>query len=285
MTQVHQLARHRRYNLNDVATALAAAIVNDWLGRCGPGSQPPTYTILCVTDLVNGMIIDGTWQKMLVVNTYVPNNFTACTTPLLQGPAFSPWSSFGAFSVADLDINGLAGDGAGKYMNTGFNPGTGFPSTLSTAMILYHYTVTATGFGGGAYDANGFITAPQYTDHNYYSYNGAVAPPTSLITGVSPGAGYYCASRVSATDHRIYYATSGSAHAQLGATDANAYGGTMTNLAVYVHCVNNNPAGAQLFTADRISFFALSSGLTAADSLACFNRIQAYRKAIGGGFV
>jgi hypothetical protein len=70
---------------------------------------------------------------------------------------------------------------------------------------------------------------------------------------------------------------------QLGVTDVTAFGGSYSNIAAYIHGVNNNGA-PQFVTQDRISFAAFMTGLSATDSANLFNRVQAYRKALGGGF-
>lgn len=48
----------------------------------------------------------------------------------------------------------------------------------------------------------------------------------------------------------------------------------------------NNGAGSPFdFSSKRYSFFAIHSGLTATESLAFYNLIQAFRTTLGGGFV
>lgn len=228
------------------------------------------------------MVVDGTWSKMLIVNAFVPDSLIACQTPLLQGLGLATWINT-AFVAGDLNVNGLAGNASSKFLNTGF-PSNAFASSTSTAVVQYNATVTASGFGFGGYTTggNGIMGAAKHTDNKYYSYNGVIA--TNVISGASPGAGYYCRSRVSATDHRIYFANSTNPHAQLGATDSTSFSSTLSAQNMYSN--GENDSGALQFPcSDKISFLAFAVGLTSADSSNIFNRVQAFRQALGGGFV
>lgn len=291
MTQLHQQARRRRFILGDIASANAFQVIDDWRVRVfylsGGNVTLSALTLACVRDLVNGLMIDGLWSSVIMMAPYPPDDLHACATPIVQGTGIGQgtlWGIFGGMTNANLTVNGLAGGaGLSQYFNTGFQD-SAFISPANLSLIHYNSSVTATGFVSGAYTsgANGLIMAAKYTDNNYYSYMGVIA--SNVISGASPGAGYYCHSRTSTTNHVIYFANSGSPHAQLGATDAMAFGGVFPNQSIFVHA--DNVSGApQFYTQDRISFFALTTGLTQAQSLLFFNRIQAYRVAIGGGFV
>jgi len=287
-SQVHTLHRGRRFALNDIATTNAAAIVQAYATQVGlnQGGFLSNQTLQSLIGLVNGLMIDGLWSKVLILNPYVPDSLVASWTPILQGlgqAGFVLWQAFGAWVAGDLTVNGLAGNGSSKYLVTNFSPSNFAAGSM--AVVHYNSTVTATGFTSGGYSSgsNGILCAAKYTDNDYYSTMGDTV--NNNFNAASPGAGYYCHSRVSTSDHRLYYASSGSAHAQLGSTDATLFSGPYVNQSMYVHALHNNIAGPQLYTADRISFWAALTGLTSGDSLNLFNRIQAYRTSIGGGFV
>lgn len=288
-TQVHLFARNRRYRLGDYTAGPALPYINDWLGRLGLVSFqfiPSLHTIICVTDLINGLIIDNLLPSLLVVNPYVPDNLTACATPVINTNfvGFSPWQSFGGFVVSDLTVNGLAGGGGGKYLNTGFNGQTGWSPQTSNSLIIYTSANTATGFSGGAYDGtNGVMMAANHSDGNYYSYDGQIA--INVVSGphLTPATGYYCTSRTSGTVMNYYHASSTQPHASLG-SQLSGMGAGFPVYPLFAHAVNdaNTP---QFISQDRISFYAIGLGLTSAQSQLLYNRIQAYRQSIGGGFV
>lgn len=289
-TQPHLIARPRRYRLGDLGISPATPFIDNWVGRIGSfsGSIPSIKTILCNTDLVNGLIVDGVWEKLIMVQTYPPDGLTTLSYPLKCQVAFPVWNSAGGILPGQLGVNGLALDGSSQNYYPGFNPGTDFPSAQSCSMIVYHHTTTNTGYACGSYGANGFIVAASFTSgggNNYWSYCGAVSPANNLISGPTPGPGYYCHTRISATDHRIFFANSGSPHAQLGATDSTSFTGSFQQQFSAVHAIVNFPNITQLYTADQLSFVAYGLGLTQADSLALYTRVQAYRQSIGGGFV
>jgi hypothetical protein len=127
------------------------------------------------------------------------------------------------------------------------------------------------------------ITA-KFTDTNAYAQNGG--NPSNQIGTPSHNAGYYSNQRISNSDHRLFFANSGTPHAQIGATDAfGPYnGGVPVPFNMYVGCLNNGGVPIQ-FASDRVSFVGVTIGLSAAQSALLFARIQTLRTALGGGFV
>jgi hypothetical protein len=59
---------------------------------------------------------------------------------------------------------------------------------------------------------------------------------------------------------------------------------SVPNIGLYLLASNEGGTTAAYYPG-RISFAAMSAGLTAADSLALYNAVQALRTALGGGMV
>jgi hypothetical protein len=103
---------------------------------------------------------------------------------------------------------------------------------------------------------------------------------SNLCQVASPGNGFYSCQRVSNTDHRLYFASSGSPHAQVGSTDTASSGSVMSPVFVDLYRFN----GAGLTASDTISFYAFTTGLSAADDAKLFARVQTLRQSLGGGY-
>lgn len=261
------------------ATAWAARVV------ANGGAVPSAATQLAIATFQCGLVTDGLDTSMVAWNAFVPDNLTAARTPQLAGGGAGndPWTNHN-FIAGDLTVNGLAGDAATKYLETG-DVTTGSAATgQSLGTVLYVSTVTATGSSTGVISVSALGITAKFTDTNAYAQNGG--NPSNQIGTPSHNAGYYSNQRISNSDHRLFFANSGTPHAQIGATDAfGPYnGGVPVPFNMYVGCLNNGGVPIQ-FASDRVSFVGVTIGLSAAQSALLFARIQTLRTALGGGFV
>lgn len=283
---LHLLARKRRFILNDISTTNAATVVDDWRVKSFYFGRTilSTNTLRTVTDLVNGLMIDGIWPNIIMIQPCVNENISAVTMPIVTSlwlGAAQQFSFFGGWTNANLGINGMTGNGASYYQSPAFGPGQF--SQNSCAIVWYVYATTTTGYVCGSLSGSNqaILCATKHTDGNAHGCIGT--SPTNDISVASPGAGYYCNTRTGANAHNLYFANSTNPHASIG-SEANA-SGTLGGNAFDYHAYNSN-AGQQNVTTDTVSFIAfVNVGLSATDSSNFFNRIQAYRKAVGGGFV
>lgn len=265
-----------------LASAWAARVV------ANGGPAPTTDQQNAIATFQCGLVDDGldtqlvAWTALLG-SVGVVGRLIQARTPQKPGPASSLWGvPVGGFDDTDVVTNGVNGDAANsQYMTTGFTPSTGFASPISCGWCAYVDTVTQTGFIGGAYN-NGtpaFLQAAKHSDGKSYSYIGAIG---NVVSVASPGAGFYSGQRVSGTDHRLYFASSGSPHAQIGATDVAPFAGPLPNQPEDAWGINNYGSSAhQLFTTDTIGFWARTTGLLAADSANLYNRLVALFTALG----
>lgn len=271
-----QVYRAKNYGINPVVSNWASRVVTNG------GAAPSQSTQGILSNFVGDLQNDGIWAKMITVNCVAPDSFIAAQTPLLVGTGGNdPWTNVG-FTGTELTINGLLGNsGAIKRLKTGITHTVIGPTTAGVSW--YAFALNTDGFDGGGYDGtNGLLFAGKHSDTKTYAYNGKIS--ANVISLTSPGTGFYCDLRVSTTDHKLYFANSGNAFAQIGATDSTLYNGTAFAGDMWTWCVNLSN-GAQFPASDRLSFVAFHSGVTSSEGATLFSRVDTMRRALGGGFV
>lgn len=261
-------------------------VANDWAARvvANGGAAPSAATKAAIADFVCGCIADGTWTKMLALNVMAPDNKVAALTPLIVGPGLSLWTDPAAGQPITLSVNGLKGASAQSgFIRTGVKT-TDFANPLVTGWGLYVYTASNTGYSGGSYNETKGIILAAKSVGNTNSYNGTTA--ANGIVLASPGNGFYSDIRTSGTDHKLYFANSLNPHAQIGATDANAWAGPFVDNGdgMILFAINDILGSQQLNSDDEISAAVWYNAFTAANSAALFGRLQTLRTTFGGGF-
>lgn len=271
-----------QYVNSTMAPALSQVLpLASWQGKIfvATGVLPTQMTVAALETFYNGLATDGILSSVLAFNAFVPDSLTAALTPVLTSNGLDMWTNH-SYVGGDLTVNGLAGDAATKYLETGINASL-LGSNLG--IVTYAFSVAANGFDFGSFDTKDFFIASKYSDNKVYLTSGN---PRGVV-GVnvaSPGAGYYSIHRTSGTVSKGYFASSGSAYAQLGATDATVSTGYPAQL-MFSGAVQQSIGGPALFTSDRISFQAVTTGLTNVQDQQLFNRVQTLRTSLGGGFV
>lgn len=262
--------------------AAGTAFATAWAARVvvNGGAVPSAATQTAIANFQCGLITDGLDTQMIAWNAFVPDNLIAAiTAQFISNGATDPFTNHN-FVLGDLTVNGLTGNAATKYLETGLVVPAAF--NASNGVVVYNYTANASGFEYGGYNGvQGILGAAKHTDNNTYSYSGATA--TNVVSLASPGNGYYSAQRVSTSDHRVYFANSITPHAQIGATDVTVVVGTIQNIAFNIMTVNLSGA-PQFICSNTLSFIAFTTGLSAADSAKLFLRVQQLRTDLGGGF-
>lgn len=271
--------------LGSTATSTTVTVIDratDWSNRvvANGGSAPAAGTVTALRTFWNGCISDGFSAKILCFNPVAPDSLTAAITPFIKGAGSDPWTNHN-FVSGDLSVNGLTGNTSTKYLDSGFNL-TSFASAQAAGIASYAYSLSGSGTQCelGAYNLQGIIFYLKLAG-SIHTFNGTIAL-NSIVTA-TPGNGYYCDSRISSTDHRIYFASSGSAHAQTGSTDSTSFTGTLPSITLTGFAENHNGSIGS-FCADTISMFAMHSGLASSESSNFFNRVQTLRTSFGGGF-
>ena len=290
---LHELETHEAQaqplTLNDPVMGVASSggaacsdggVTSNWAARVvtNGGTAIPAANQTAVCNMVAGLISDGVWSNVLVMNVLDPTSLIGSHTPLKVGTGIDPWTS--NYVSGDLSANGLTGDGSSKHATTGFF-GDSWSSTGSVGFFAYCYTSGSAGNGlvNGLGDAGntmvwGIVAA---SGGNATFYNGLYA---GNIVVAAPGNGYFSSQRVSTTDHRAYWANGSNAHQQLGSNLTNN-AGTLQHSPFWIGCsdtVFNDCSNATL------SVVGLTNGLVSADDAKLFSRIQTYLVARGGGF-
>lgn len=245
------------------------------------GAAPAGGTVTALRTFWNGCITDGTSSKVVVFNPIAPDNLTAAITPFVVGAGSDPWTNHN-FVSGDLTVNGLTGNASTKYLDTGFSLAS-FASAQAAGIFSYAYNLTNTGTecDMGAYNVQGIIFYLKLSG-NVHTFNGTIAS-NSIVTA-TPGNGYFCDSRVSSVDHRLFFANSGTSHAQIGATDSTSFTGTLPAFNLYAFDENFNGSVGGTWSSDTLSTLGMHSGFSAAQSSSFFSRLQTLRTSFGGGF-
>lgn len=276
---------------------VADADVANWATRVvsNGGAAPSTATKAAMSTFVTSLKSAGLWTKMYILNVIAPDNLTAARTPLVVGAGSDPWGNNGGNLVAgDLTINGLAGNGSNKWLNTGWNENVPNATDPIFGMTIYNTTSNA--------NANeseiGIAPTVSSNDILWIAVNNGAGLTSGImplgsnnvfvsVAGGATWTGYTSVNRSSTTNLVMYKANSTNAHAQVSsnATTPTAYA-AMSALPLFVLAANgptlgtpNNPSSK------RVSFAAIHQPLSLSDSASFYNAIQALRTAFGGGFV
>jgi hypothetical protein len=262
--------------------AATNALATDWAARvvANGGAAPSGGTVTAISNFCDALDSASLTSKMIAVNFFAPDSLAAAITPLIKNLGNDPWTNSN-FIAGDLTVNGLAGDGATKYLHTGVNPSSIAGQPNSGGYTIYFYTcpseastdlaVYVNPDQSGLFNLSGTVV---FDCWNYSAGRTSVSLPGFL--------GYVSGNRVSASETHIYAANSGTAHYS-AATSAGAPG-TPPNADLWAWAMN--ATGLPLyFSSKRISFMAVHEGLTGSESLNFYNAVQSLRTALGGGYV
>lgn len=274
------------------STAPFNSMVMDWEARVlvNGGADPSIPTLTAMSAFADALDAANLTAKMIAVNCFVPDNLIAAITPLIKVAGNDPWTNIGPFVVGDLTVNGLVGDGATKYLDTGVIPNVAGGANYATnplGLSAYFSTTPASpaqdvGSFTGIFDLRAMILELfSGTSYWVYPYDSGSAWMQSAGTP----AGYYSGNRTAGNVNDFYFANSGTPHGPLVATNVQNEGANLQpSHEIYAFAINasGSPNG---FSNKRISFVAIHFGLTQAESLSLFNAVQTLRTALGGGFV
>lgn len=260
--------------------------VADWAARVvtNGGAAPSAGTLAALNTFVSSLITAGIDSKIFALNPYAPDNLIACLTPLYKAFGNDPWTNNGPFVAGDLTINGLAGNGTTKYLDTGVNASLLGLGNNQAGFSLYcsvGNTTTKSDIGssnGGTLNTGIDLF---FTTHGARGWSGgsAVTPDTANILRT----GFHSINRISNTSLVLYNASSTIPFAVLSQNNA-LENGLFPNFNIFVHASDLSGAPNQVSNR-RYSFFAIHPGFTSTQDQALFNAVQALRVAFGGGFV
>jgi len=294
------------FTTNGSLTCTLSAKTLEWLARvnaneiaAGGGDGVPSMTTQCAVEaFYQGLVADGIDGKMVAVNLYIPDKVAVepggaqaiamTRTPFYVGGGADPWQNQ-SFAAADLTVNGLISDGATKYLVTLLDPTLmGWTPASDCGLSVYVLDGSSNaGWGemGVNKPSNSSVNMVLFCNLSGTSYGELIGFPTGTASGAAPNkAGFYGVSRTGVNAATLYFGNSTTPFAALGTTVGAA--GVPPARGMLVHALANDDAGGvNNFTSGRrISFAAFHKGLTLAQHQALFNRVQALRVALGGGF-
>lgn len=259
----------------------------EWADRveANGGARPSASSILAVSRFYQALFSAAILAKMKAVNVIAPDSLIAATTPLIVGPGLDPWTNAN-FVGGDITVNGLQG-GATPYLDTGVVPSDDLDINDCGVTIWKESGTAATNtwqFGA----ANGaaqrvlmqtYETGIPGTRVNMWDSTigrGQISTPPPEVQW----SGMFSMNRIAAADFRLFIGRGGTPVYELG-NGLVANTGTRPTLSCYVFAYNGGaPAG---ISAVRISFCAIHTALSLAQTTILYNAIMALRFAFGGG--
>lgn len=256
-----------------------------------------TTSVNALDAFVKGMRSDGIWAKMIEINCVL--NVAGAASPLdvamallLIGPNLAPVAGYrwlrANFVLADLTVNGLKGNGVNSSANTNLVPSVTFPGVNNVGLTVYCTQMTNSSvidFGAVSSDsANALFVLVNFGTNQFEATCWAAGGGDGILIAAPNLNGFYSFSRNAANDVRAYFANSTNAFAQIGSN--NVLTGTIFGTHQLIAWAALSAAGAIINNTDRrLSFIAAHQGMTSIETKSLFNRVQALRTALGGGFV
>jgi hypothetical protein len=258
----------------------------NWLTRIAAagGATPSAATIGVMNQMGNTLAAAGLASLMVYLVVYVPDNLIASITPYIKTAGNDSCVNHN-FVTGDLTIDGLKGNGTSKYLDSGCDPLTCFPSDASAGQGCYISNIpSAESRCEGSAEGN----FPNGQFSLFANFNGLLEPCAwtfaSTPIGTLPSnttAGYVFGSIIAGT-MTAFFANSSNAHASIA---THAAGGTRPGGTPYIFFAENSVGTIGLWTTKRLSASFLTLTLTAGQSSTFFTTLDNCRRGLGGGFV
>lgn len=277
-------------------------VVDQWLADMDAG-MPPGYTrpsaatIEAVCQFVRTLRINGILDRFVLINPIIPNESADSLAemlyilrPILPAPA-QPWLNSGGFVAADLNVNGLRGDGISKYIDTGLVGPDSYFELSEGGLSIYE---TEVGNGGQEYelavmdnDAAEYFTLSGWD--TLFGAPGPVAEFWDVGCRVAPliadTPAFYSASRSTDSQLDLYQGTGGiiSNHWQ----NLTQNFGVCSQTPFFMACnVWFAGLGAPAyFSGKRVAFAAIHYALSQAETLLLYQAVRTMRAAFGAGII
>lgn len=272
-------------SFNIIRGAIHPDAVN-WVNRIqrNGGGTPSYYTVQAASEFCEGIYNVGLSSSMKTVNIYAPDSLIACQTPLmLVSGTVDPWINSN-FVASDLTIQGLAGNGSTKRLNTGLTASVAWPSpnTGSAGMTMY----VTTGNSGTENDMGVWATGTTNDLFSaYISYSGTAywdcwnAGTGRVSAGNASWTGFISFNRTAINATRIDRAKSTIAYSTL------VSGVTSTGNKPPANTIMVHSQWGSGYSTKRFSFAAVHMGLDFKQGNDLYDLVQKTRQRMGGGWV
>lgn len=275
-------------------------VVTDWAARVvtNGGAEVSIDNREILSTFMDGLDAAGLTNKMVVLNLFVPDNLIAACTPLIVNAGNDPWTNAN-FVAGDLTTHGLKGNGTNKYLNTGVITST-LPApfgrySAGVSMMFQHdvpftngVLMSAAGSATGSAFGTATLNTPQIYGNVWGTSAMGVGDHVNWTSGngiANPWSGFVSHSRNSTTDYKMYAArvtVTPLAFTQVASVAVAPNGNVIPTYPMYVFC-QNAVGTANFFSAARLSFAAVHSGLDATETETLYNLVAAARTGIGAG--
>ena len=274
-------------------TALGGGLgnpVDDWSNRVvvAGGATPSTGTVTALKTFSSSLASAGIYSKMAVVNAVVPDNLTAARVPLIVQAGNLTWTNVN-FVSGDLGVNGIAGNGSSKYLNTGIIPGTCYKWSEGSGGLSIMVSVVpgaGTPIEMGALEGGSASTLIYNQTAAGGVYLWGYATGTDTISAALPSSswpGFLTANRTATNAMSLYRASTANSFASLASTSgAKTINRSSNTIALFTSAYNS--AGSPAGYSDRThSFYGFHQGLTSTEAQDLYNAVSALRTSLGGG--
>jgi hypothetical protein len=234
------------------------------------GTETTAYT-----NLICGMVTDGTYSLLDTLYIFATNTTTTATLNVAQNAFNLTWTSLVNCTFAAY--SGITGDGSTCFASTGYIPssagGNYALNSASLGVCVLNSRTTGQSYTAIGVGATVFAyIQPHNPSGNYESELNSSTFPASAQANVQ---GAWATTRTGTT--LITYYLNGTSFA----TPADNVGGGMPTAALYVFAINNNPAAGN-FSADKLAYAFSGAGLTAGQVSNVRTRLQTFISAVGG---
>ncbi len=259
-------------------------VVVDWVGRIFANSGTiGEKSVSAVNRFWTTLTQNNLTGKCKCLNPFIPDSLSGMMVPLVSISGSGNWINSG-FTSGDLTISGLIGNGTTKYVNTQFYPGHVIGSGDGGFIAYVTVDVKANVNEAGCTDAGGANAMRlycHYGDNNTY-YN-MYGPNINTIITTGTLVGYLGGFRTANTSFTAYHAAAASGHLVKITSAVSSTPVPSKVRPMYVFATNEGTTAN--FSAKRLSFFAITNGLSSGESLIMYNAIQQLRMDFGGGYV
>lgn len=271
--------------------------VVDWANRvvASGGATPSVNTQQVLSVFIQALTSSGLLQKMEMVNCFVPDSLIACLTPLIKGTGYDSWINHN-FVSGDVTVNGITGDAATKYADTGIQSASAFGGvTTSVGLTLYCIINPQPATTGNVEDLLAFDSGSNqlalllgFNGQSYFDAYWEVAGAGRVVAN-NPAFRGYISGNYGTLDgsikEAIYIASPLIGHSTL-ISDVSSTSGAVSNFKIFFGTGNQSGTPvATSYSSRTYSFAAAHYGLKAAESQTFFALIQAMRQSLGGGFI
>jgi hypothetical protein len=277
----------RTFNSNTCAAAGESTSAWGAQVQANGGALPSGASMNAVNEFLDGLSQDGTTSLIIAACVFAPDSLIAMATPVIANAGNVLWTNHN-FVLGDLTVNGLTGDGATKYLDTGIIPNATALVTTEGCLAAYAYNANtaAVGVEIGASSGSAGTDLLLVTNLNGFGFQTFVDiynASGGRVALATPGNGFYIGSRTASNAMSVYFANSGTAWSAVGSTGGDGSGLAGAGMKIFVFADGRNNS-AQSFCNSTLSFSLVAHGLTSAQGQAIYNRVQTLRTAFGGGF-